>query len=146
MVFLGLSLSLKELGAFQWLGSFVFPCLSAILHWLGSFFASVCNDHQRAGVPRFSFSFVDAPSGMLSCFLQVFCNARHRFGKSRWAASVENFFLYMKQQPPMSPRASSCLLGVLLCSLFVFLDCVFSLISLPCLVSPCPDMISLILE
>ena len=92
----------------------------------GVFLCFVCNDLQRAGVLRFSLSFVDAPSGMLSCFLQVFCNARHRFGKSRWAANVENLiFLYMKQQPPMSPRASSCLLGVLLCSLPVFLAFVF---------------------
>ena len=118
MAFLGLSLSLKGLGAFQWLGSLVFPCLSVILHWLGSFFASVCNDLQRAGVLWFSLSFADSPSGMLSCFLQVFCNARHRFGKSRWAASVENLiFSYMKQQPPRSPKASLRLFVVLLCSL-----------------------------
>ena len=32
------------------------------------------------------------------------------------------------------------LLGVLLCSLLVLLAFAFSLISLPCLVSPCPDI------
>ena len=75
-------------------------------------------------------SFADSPSGMFPHFLQVFCNARLRFGKSRWAASVENLIiLYMKQQPPMSPRASLRLFVVLLCSL-PFASC--SLCFVPC--------------
>ena len=79
----------------------------------------------------------------LACF-PVFC----RCFAMRGIASVKvagppvsrTSFLYMKQQPPMSPKASSCLLGVLLCSLPVCLAFVFSLISLPCLVSACPDI------
>ena len=75
-------------------------------------------------------SFADSPSGMFPHFLQVFCNARLRFGKSRWAASVENLiFSYMKQQPPRSPRASLRLFVVLLCSL-PFASC--SLFFVPC--------------
>ena len=55
---------------------------------------------------------------------------RLRFGKSRWAASVENLiFSYMKQQLPRSPKASLRLFVVLLCSL-PFASCSLFLCSL----------------
>ena len=52
----------------------------------------------------------------------------------------EHYFSYMKQQLPRSPRASLRLLGVLLSSLLVLLAFAFPLISLPCVVSPGPDI------
>ena len=71
----------------------------------------------------------------------MFCNAKHRFGKSRWAANVENLFFFIYETTASNvPKASSCLLGVLLCSLVVFRAFVFSFISLTCLVSAPPGI------